>query len=119
MRCWHCEGQISFDALIAFVKCPSSATSSLIPSVLAKPCRPSTAPAGPRDFARLNKAALSRGLVTAKEQRAFREVHGGFVRRPSTAAATGRRPRTVSLPGPDHVYGVPTPPPEDLNAVLS
>ena len=85
--------------------------------------RPCSAPTGPRDFARLNKAALSQGLVTAKEQRAFREVHGRDFEqrsRPTSAASTGRRSREMPLPvGPDHVFGVKTQRSDDISAVMS
>eukprot|EP00035_Acanthoeca_spectabilis_P009639 m.170115 g.170115 ORF g.170115 m.170115 type:complete len:276 (+) comp14786_c0_seq1:435-1262(+) len=80
--------------------------------------RPSTAPAGyRRDFAKLNKAALRSGLVTAKEQMKYREINQGYVK---TQTATGRRPRdqapTLSK---DHVYGMPSPKPESIDNVIT
>eukprot|EP00037_Helgoeca_nana_P014526 m.135371 g.135371 ORF g.135371 m.135371 type:complete len:278 (+) comp22591_c0_seq1:351-1184(+) len=80
--------------------------------------RPSTAPAGyKRDFAKLNKAALKHGLVTAKEQMKFREVNPGFVK---AHTATGRRPRDQAPRfGADHVFGAATPNPEPIDTVIS
>mmetsp|Transcript_18555 Transcript_18555/g.48376 ORF Transcript_18555/g.48376 Transcript_18555/m.48376 type:complete len:275 (-) Transcript_18555:257-1081(-) len=79
--------------------------------------RPSTAPAGyHRDFAKLNKAALRQGLVTAKEQYRYREVDDGLVK---TKKPTGRRSRHHVLPGSDHVYGRPSAEPEAIDAVLT
>lgn len=80
--------------------------------------RPTTAPSRMvRDFTRVNKQAVSKGLVTAKEHQRFRELNTGW--RPPSRQAAGRRSRSVALPGSDHVYGKPSRETEDISEVLA